>query len=45
MLETQAIQLPFFDEPLLGTVFQITGDNLALHAALGYAESFSATHC
>lgn len=45
ILETQGVQLPFFDEPLLGTVFQITGDNLALHTALGYVESFSATHC
>lgn len=44
VLETNGIKLPFLDEPLFGTVIQVTGDNLALNSLLGFVESFSATH-
>ena len=43
-LETNGIKLPFFDEPLFGTVIQVTGDNLALNSLLGFVECFSATY-
>lgn len=45
ILETKGIQLPFIEEPLFGSVIQVTGDNLALNGLLGFVESFSATHC
>ena len=45
ILETTGIQLPFINEPLFGSVIQITGDNLALNGLLGFVESFSATYC
>ncbi len=38
-LETEGIQLPFIDEPLFGSVIQVTGDNLALNSLLGFVES------
>lgn len=44
ILETKGIQLPFIDEPLFGSVSQVTGDNLALNSLLGFVESLSATH-
>ncbi|XP_041823596.1 uncharacterized protein LOC121628577 [Melanotaenia boesemani] len=44
ILETQGIKLPFIEEPLFGSVIQVTGDNLALNSLLGFVESFSATH-
>lgn len=31
ILETKGIQLQFIVEPLFGSVFQVTGDNLALN--------------
>ena len=45
ILETKGIQLPFIDEPLFGSVVQVTGDNLALIGLLGFVESFSAAQC
>lgn len=44
VLETNGIKLPFVDEPVFGTVIQVTGDNLALNSLLGFVESFSATY-
>ena len=43
-LETEGIEVPFSDSPLLGSVIQVTGDNLGLHGMFGYVESFSATY-
>lgn len=43
-LETEGIDVPFSDTPLLGSVVQVTGDNLGLHGLFGFVESFSATH-
>lgn len=45
ILETEGIQLPFLATPVKGSVIQVTGDNLALHALFGFVESFSATYC
>lgn len=44
ILETQGIEVPFSDLPLLGSVIQITGDNLGLHGLFGFVESFSARY-
>ena len=44
ILETNGIDVPYFDEPLYGTVAQVTGDNLGLHTLLGYVQSFSANY-
>lgn len=44
ILETQGIEVPFSESPLLGSVKQITGDNLGLHGLFGFVESFSATY-
>lgn len=45
VLETEGIEVPFSDSPLLGSVIQVTGDNLGLHGLFGFVESFSATYC
>ncbi|KAK0151868.1 hypothetical protein N1851_006762 [Merluccius polli] len=45
ILEMQGIQVPFSDTPLMGSVIQVTGDNLAVHGLFGMVESFSATYC
>lgn len=39
------MQVPFSATPLKGSVFQVTGDNLALHGLFGFAESYSANYC
>ncbi len=44
ILETQGIEVPFSDSPLLGSVIQVTGDNLGLHGLFGFVESFSAMY-
>lgn len=45
ILETEGNQLPFFFEnPLFGSVIQLTGDYLILNGLLGFVESFSVTH-
>lgn len=44
ILEAKGINVPFSNEPLYGTVAQVTGDNLGLHTFLGYVESFSASY-
>lgn len=41
ILETKGIQLAFTEEPLFGSVIQVTGDNLALNSLLGFIEFFS----
>ena len=33
-LENEGIEVPFSDSPLLGSVIQVTGDNLGLHGLL-----------
>ncbi|XP_014904683.1 uncharacterized protein LOC106957746 isoform X2 [Poecilia latipinna] len=35
-LESQGLSLPFSDEPVYGTISQITGDNLGMHTILGF---------
>ena len=40
-LESQGVSLPFSDEPIYGTISQITGDNLGMHTILGFNESVS----
>ena len=44
VLESTGINVPFSDEPVHGTIAQVTGDNLGLHTLLWYVESFSANH-
>lgn len=39
-LERQGLSLPFSNEPVYGTIAQITGDNVAMHTILGFNESF-----
>ncbi|RVE61678.1 hypothetical protein OJAV_G00174850 [Oryzias javanicus] len=43
-LESQGLSLPFSDEPVYGTISQITGDNLGMHSILGFTESFNSRH-
>ncbi|XP_048100920.1 uncharacterized protein LOC125295613 [Alosa alosa] len=43
-LEVHGMKVSFSEEPLYGTISQITGDNLGLNGILGYVESFSATY-
>ena len=45
MLEAEGMQVPFQPTPLKGSVFQVTGDNLAIHGLFGFVESFSAKYC
>ena len=40
-LESCGLDLPFSAEKVHGTICQITGDNLGMHAILGFTESFS----
>ncbi len=44
VLECTGIEVPFSEEPVHGTIAQVTGDNLGLNTLLGYLESFSANH-
>lgn len=41
-LEMFGIKVSFSEEPLYGTICQITGDDLGLNGILGYVESFNA---
>lgn len=45
ILETEGMQVPFSATPVRGSLFQITGDNLALHSIFGFVESHSANYC
>jgi len=40
-LESHGLDLPFSTERVHGTICQITGDNLGMHAILGFTQSFS----
>ncbi|XP_039649874.1 uncharacterized protein LOC120555261 [Perca fluviatilis] len=44
VLECTGVEVPFSDEPVYGTIAQVTGDNLGLHTLLGYVESFNANY-
>lgn len=45
ILERDGITVPLYDEPVHGTIVQVTGDNLGLHCLFGFVESFSARYC
>lgn len=45
ILERDGIKLPLYDQPVYGTIVQVTGDNLGLHCLFGFVESFSARYC
>ncbi|XP_032433321.1 uncharacterized protein LOC116729094 isoform X1 [Xiphophorus hellerii] len=45
ILERDGITVPLYDEPVRGTIVQVTGDNLGLHCLFGFVESFSARYC
>lgn len=44
ILEHSGMKVSFTDQPVHGTIAQVTGDNLGLNSILGYVESFSANH-
>ncbi|XP_030606887.1 uncharacterized protein LOC115795207 [Archocentrus centrarchus] len=44
VLEQSGMEVSFTEQPLYGTIAQITGDNLGLNSILGYVESFSANY-
>ena len=44
VLESSGMKVSFAEEPVFGTIAQVTGDNLGLNSILGYVESFSAHH-
>lgn len=44
VLEKDGMKVSFAEEPLHGTVAQVTGDNLGLNSILGYVESFAANY-
>lgn len=44
VLEHSGMKVSFSEQPLRGTISQITGDNLGLNGILGYVESFSANY-
>lgn len=45
MLERNGIRVPLYDQPVYGTIVQVTGDNLGLHCLFGFVESFGARYC
>lgn len=44
ILETDGVPVPFAEQPIYGTLAQVTGDNLGMHTILGFLESFSANY-
>nr|XP_055035659.1 uncharacterized protein LOC129423418 isoform X1 [Misgurnus anguillicaudatus] len=44
IFEHTGMKASFSEQPIFGTIAQITGDNLGLNTILGYVESFSAKH-
>lgn len=44
VLESNGMKLSFAEQPVFGTIAQVTGDNLGLNSILGYVESFTAHH-
>ena len=45
ILEKDGIKLHLYDQPVYGTIVQVTGDNLGLHCLFGFVESFSPRYC
>lgn len=45
VLERDGIMVPLYDQPVYGTIVQVTGDNLGLHCLFVFVESFSARYC
>lgn len=45
ILERDGIMVHLFDQPVYGTIVQVTGDNLGLHCLFGFVESFNARYC
>ncbi len=44
VLEQKGMKVSFTEQPLYGTISQVTGDNLGLNSILGFVESFSANY-
>lgn len=44
VLEQHGMKVSFTEQPLYGTIAQVTGDNLGLNSILGYVESFSGNY-
>ncbi|XP_041825036.1 uncharacterized protein LOC121629374 [Melanotaenia boesemani] len=44
LLEHTGMKVSFSEQPLYGTIAQVTGDNLGLNSILGFVESFSAKY-
>lgn len=45
ILERDGIKVPLYDQPVYGTIVQVTGDNLGLYCLFGFAESRIARYC
>lgn len=45
VLEQNGMKVSFTEQPLYGTIAQVTGDNLGLNSILGYVESFTNYYC
>lgn len=41
---SSGIKLPLSEEPIRGTIAQVTGDNLGVHTLFGFVQSFSANY-
>lgn len=44
ILEQNGMKVSFTEQPVHGTIAQVTGDNLGLNSILGYVESFTANY-
>lgn len=44
ILETSGITLPISEDPVHGTIAQVTGDNLGMHTLFGFVESFNSNY-
>ncbi len=44
ILENEGIYLPISSEKVYGSICQVVGDNLAMHALLGFTESFNSNY-
>ena len=44
VLEQNGMKVSFTEQPVYGTIAQVTGDNLGLNSILGYVESFTANY-
>lgn len=45
ILEKDGISVPLYDQPVYGTIVQVTGDNHGPHSLFVFVESISARHC